>query len=323
MARYRLTIVSDIHYAGAAEKARAGYCSKSITNPLVFLPARFWQHFIWERDPLARSHLLDRFIAGAPAADLVIANGDYTCDTAFVGVSDAAAYQSAAECLRKLRDKFGERFHGTIGDHEFGKIGFGTSTGGLRLASYERTVGDLALAPFWRVTVGRYALIGVASSLIALPVFLPEALTEEREAWERLREQHMAEIRKGFGALESNQRVVLFCHDPSALPYLWREDAVRHRLAQVEHTIIGHLHSNLLVQPARLLAGIPTIRFLGPFARRVSTALGEARHWRPFKVRLCPALRGIQLLKDGGYYTVELDGNADEPARFQWHPLPR
>jgi hypothetical protein len=117
--------------------------------------------------------------------------------------------------------------------------------------------------------------------------------------------------------------VLLFCHDPSALSFLWREDAVRRRLGQVEQTIVGHLHSIFIWRVARLLTGVPRIGFLGPFARRVTTALREAKHWRPFRVRLCPALRGIELLKDGGYYTAEIHLDGDGPARFTWHPLAR
>ena len=54
----------------------------------------------------------------------------------------------------------------------------------------------------------------------------------------------------------------------------------------------------------------------------VRTALHEARLWRPFHVRLCSALAGIELLKDGGYCTIELDPEARHPARFRFHPLP-
>jgi hypothetical protein len=34
-------------------------------------------------------------------------------------------------------------------------------------------------------------------------------------------------------------------------------------------------------------------------------------------------LSGIELLNDGGYYTVLLDPEANRPARFNFHPLPR
>jgi hypothetical protein len=116
---------------------------------------------------------------------------------------------------------------------------------------------------------------------------------------------------------------LLFCHDPTALPFLWREEAVRRRLPQIEQTIVGHLHSNLILWKARLLAGMPSIRFLGHSVKRMSMALREARYWKPFRVRLCPALAGIELLKDGGFLTAELDADAHCPARFQFHRLGR
>jgi hypothetical protein len=74
---------------------------------------------------------------------------------------------------------------------------------------------------------------------------------------------------------------------------------------------------------ARMLAGMPPIGFLGHSVRRYSSALREAAYWRPFKVRLCPALAGIELLKDGGFYTAELDELASRPARFTFHALRR
>ena len=160
-------------------------------------------------------------------------------------------------------------------------------------------------------------MLGIVSSLVALPVFEAEILPAERPEWERLRAEHLAEIRRAFAALRPDQRVLLFCHDPTALPFLWREEAIRSRLPQIELTIIGHLHSNLVFWKSRLLAGMPPIRFLGHTVQRFSTALSEARRWRPFHVRLCPALAGIELLKEGGYCTIELDPEA-QPAR----PLP-
>jgi hypothetical protein len=38
-------------------------------------------------------------------------------------------------------------------------------------------------------------------------------------------------------------------------------------------------------------------------------------------VLLCPSLAGIQLLKDGGFYTAELELSAAQPPRFHFHPL--
>jgi hypothetical protein len=115
--------------------------------------------------------------------------------------------------------------------------------------------------------------------------------------------------------------VLLYCHDPTALPFLWRDETVRERISQIERTIIGHLHSNLVLFEARILSGMPPIHFLGHTARRMTTALSEGRHWRHFRVKLCPALAGTQLLKDGGFLTVELDPEARLPAKFRFHSL--
>jgi hypothetical protein len=319
-----LAILSDIHYASAAEQARGpDYEFRSVTNPLIRLLARTFRHFVWLHYPLKQNHLLDQFLERAGAADYVIANGDYSCDSAFVGVSDDAACQSAKECLGKLRHRFGGRFRANFGDHELGKLSLVGALGGMRLASYQRARRELGLEPFWQMAVGGHVLIGLTSSLVALPVFEPDTLPEEREEWSRLREEHMAEIRAAFSALNPRQRVLLLCHDPTALPFLWREEAVRLRLPQIEQTIIGHLHSNLLLWKSRLLAGLPPIRFLGHSAKRMSTALSEARHWKPFRVRLCPSLAGIELLKDGGFLTAELDATTPRPARFRVHRLAR
>jgi hypothetical protein len=222
-----------------------------------------------------------------------------------------------------LRGRFGAGLRATIGDHELGKLSFFGGRGGMRLGSYHRVRRELALEPFWRLELGRYVLIGVASPLIALPVYEPETLPEERPEWERLRREHLAEVRDAFAALRSGQRVLLFCHDPTALPFLWREEAVRARLSQLEQTLIGHLHSSLVFWKSRLLAGMPAIRFLGNSARRLTTSLREARFWKFFRVRLCPALAGIELLDDGGFLVLELDSDADKPVQFHRRPLPR
>ena len=159
--------------------------------------------------------------------------------------------------------------------------------------------------------------------MIALPAHQSDARPEEWEAWLKLREAHLAEIRAAFDQLQPQQRVILFCHDPTALPFLWREEIVRRRLPQIEQTIIGHLHTRLVLWKSRLLSGVPPVKFLGHTIRRLTSALHAAHHWWPFNVRLCPALSGIELLNDGGYYTVEIDPSAKQPAQFSFHLLPR
>jgi hypothetical protein len=319
-----LGILSDIHYAGAAEQARGSdYALREIANPLARLFARLYYRFIWLREPLKQNHLLDQFLARSVSFDYVIANGDYACNTALVGLSDAAACQSAGECLAKLRRQFGPNLRANFGDHELGKIGLVGGRGGMRLASWRCARQELGLQPFWQLEIGSYVLVGLASSLVALPVFEADTLPAERSEWEQLRAEHLAEIRQAFAALPPGRRVLLFCHDPTALPFLWREPEVRARLPQIEQTVIGHLHSNVVWWKSRLLAGMPAIGFLGHTVKRLSTALSEARHWRPFHVRLCPALAGTELFKGGGYCTAHLDPEAQHPLRFQFHRLRR
>ena len=325
MARqYTIGIVSDIHYAGAAEQARGNsYEFLGVNNPLYRMLARTYRYFIWLRYPMGHNRLLDVFLQRMDSPDYVIANGDFSCNSAFIGVSDDAACLSAQECLGKLRTKFGANFQASFGDHELGKLSFLGGQGGMRLASWHRARKELGLQPFWQVELGNYVLIGVASSLVALPVYEPDTLATELAGWEELRAQHLADIRRAFAGLKPEQRVLLFCHDPTALPFLWRDDTVRGKLPQVEQTIIGHLHSKLFFWNSRLLAGIPMIRSFGHTTRRLTTALREARYWRPFNVRLCPSLAGIELLKDGGFYTAELDAEARQPARFLFHHVAR
>lgn len=319
-----VAILSDLHYAGPAERARGGdYELRAIAHPVLRTAVHAYRHIVWMRHPLNHAPQLDRFLTEVGPADHVVANGDYSCDTGFVGVSDPAAGQSARECLGKIRARFNGGAWFTIGDHELGKLSFLGGAGGMRLASWWFAREQLQLQPFWQFNVGRYTLIGVTSSLIALPANQPDTLPEEWPEWLKLREAHLNEIRHAFDALQPDQRVIMFCHDPTALPFLWREEAVRQRLSQVEQTIIGHLHTRLILWKSRILSGIPPVRFLGHSVRKFTSALHEAHLWWPFKVRLCPAIAGIELLNDGGYYTMNIDPNAHRPARFTFHPLPR
>jgi hypothetical protein len=317
----RVAIVSDIHYASAAETARRDHVFAPITNPIRRWMVRHYRHWVWMRDPFAHNHLLDSFRAEAAATDLAVANGDYSCDSAYVGVADDASFDSARECLGRLRETFGGRLRAVIGDHELGKKMLAANEGGLRLASYRRTLEDLGVQPLWKVEFGAYLLLGITSTLVALPVFEAEALPAERESWRKLRAEHLEQIRRIFDAVRPGQRVLLFCHDPSALPFLAREAVIQSKLPQVERTIIGHLHSELVFRQTRWLAGMPRISFLGHTPLRLSSALREARHWTPFKPLLCPSIAGVQLLKDGGYYIAELDPDGHEPAKFELHRL--
>jgi hypothetical protein len=321
-AMIRVLVLSDTHFACEAERERRGHETGVIANPVLRAATRVFRNHFWLRDPFAHNHLLDAFLARAGEPDLVVANGDLSCDTRFVGLSDDAAFESARQCLAKLRQAFGSRLHVALGDHELGKMSLFGGRGGLRLASWDRAAAGLGLEPFWQREAGRYVLLGITSSLLALPVLEPEALPEERARWRELRAEHLNRIREVFGALRPDQRLLIFCHDPTALPFLGRETEVRARLGLVERTFIGHLHSNLILWKSRLLAGMPPIHFLGNSIRRMSTALSEGRRWKEFHVHLCPSLTGIQLLKDGGFLELRLDPTARQPVASRVHRLP-
>lgn len=322
--RVKIAILSDIHYAGAAEQARGqDYEARSIGNPLLRQLVWFYRHFIWMRNPLEQTPQLGRFLKDIGPVDFVVANGDYSCDSGFVGLSDPAALASAQECVSRLRAQFGDRIQFTMGDHELGKLSIFGGHGGMRLASWTHATETLGLPAFWKLHLENYLLLGVNSSLLALPAHQTDTLPEEWAPWLKLREAHLAEIRATFATLQPEQRVLLFCHDPTALPFLWREESVRRRLPQIEQTIIGHLHTRLVLWKSRLLSGLPPIRFLGHTVHKLTSALHEAHYWWPFRVRICPALSGIEMLNDGGYYVVEIDPAAKVPAQFNFHPLPR
>src|ERR1051325_6794788 len=109
---FTVAILSDIHYASSAEQARGeDYEFRGIKNSLLRRAAKTYRHWIWLRHPLGQNGQLDRFLGEVNDVDCVIANGDYSCDSAFVGLSDDAARESAKECVEKLHTKFGERFH--------------------------------------------------------------------------------------------------------------------------------------------------------------------------------------------------------------------
>jgi hypothetical protein len=312
-------ILSDPHYASAAERARVNFEMEGISNPLTRLALLIWRKLIWLRDPFAHNYLLDRLAERAGEPDLVVANGDYSCDSAFVGLSDPASRQSAEECLGKLRQRFGERLATVIGDHELGKSSLAGNRGGMRLESWRVTTDDLKIAPVWERRIGNHVLIAVTSTLVAMDVYEADSLPKEVAEWHRLRAEHIEQLRAVFERAQTNERIILFCHDPTALPFLAMEDFVQKKLQQIERTIIGHLHTPLVIWKTRILAGFPPIHFLGRGVRRISRGLHRARGWKPFKILLCPSLAGSQLLKDGGYYEMKL--RAGEPAEFARHRL--
>ena len=68
----RILILSDVHYASAAERARVNFELEGIENRLSRWLVWFWRRFIWLRDPFGHNYLLDRFLEGPGEADLVV-----------------------------------------------------------------------------------------------------------------------------------------------------------------------------------------------------------------------------------------------------------
>jgi hypothetical protein len=318
-----LTVVSDIHYAGPAEAAlghpRAGLGSSAWQNAFM----RAWDRWIWLHDPLGHNGLVEEFLARVPTVGRVVANGDFALDTAAVGMSDPAALASAQECLGKLRRGLGDRLRATIGDHELGKLTFVGGKGGLRLASWHATTGDLGLAPFWEERIGNLVLIGVTSSVVGLDLLRPDALAHEWSEWVQLRAAHQRAIGEAFSRLSADERVILFCHDPSALPFLREIPEVERNLARIERTVVGHLHSRIVFATCRVLAGVPRTALLGTTVQRWTAALNRVRAWRPFKPVLCPSLAGIELAGHGGWLELSLDAEAGKVTGVTVRPMPR
>ena len=318
----KLLVVSDPHWAGPAELPRRGYEARAMPHRMQRILAAAWRKGFWLADPMAHNDKLDRILALNPDPDLVVANGDYSVDSAFVGISDDAACDSAQRCLNALRAAYGERLLPVIGDHELGKHSLFGGVGGPRWESWLRLESRLSIPAWWQRDIGRHRLIAVPSTLVALPAFESELLPEEVPVWRAERQRVLSEIKAALNSLEADRRIILFCHDPSALPFLAEMPEVRNRLPQWESTIIGHLHSPAIARLATLLAGMPILRGLGSSVKRYSTALHRAQAWKEFRVRLCPSPTGVEALKDGGWLTAEWDPESPAPIPWRHHRLP-
>ncbi len=238
--------------------------------------------------------------------DWVIANGDYGGDHGGVGVSDDATFESAHGVIRAIRRRFRDRCRFVFGDHDLGKYSTLLRGGGIRLSSLERGEKRLGIPSFWHEVDEDFHLIGVNSSLFTLDQFLPEALVHEIPEWERRRTRHHEEVSQAFSSLPARARVLLFCHDPSALHTLSHLPAVRERLGQVERTIIGHLHSPGLLQLARLLPRKPGAwRPRYPVARIIAHGLEGVQSWAQFRPVVCPSTFGTGHHIRGGLLFIE------------------
>ncbi len=323
----RLSVISDIHVLGPSEHERARELVSDIGRQHGMFRA-LWRHFLhgarnrfWNWKPESRRACFMRALEDMHAyhPDWVIANGDYGGDAEGVGLSHENTYESAAGVITLMREIFPERCHFIFGDHDIGKYSTIMRQGGIRLASLDVGEQQLGIRSFWHERVDDIQLIGVNSSLITLDHFLPEALTEEVPEWRRRREEHEQRVAETFATLEQDARVILFCHDPSALGVLIRNPIIYDKVRHIELTVLGHLHEPRLLSVIQRLPKLPEWKPRYPVARIITEGLRSAQTWSLFKPIVCPSPFGTGHHLSGGLLYVEK--NADNKIVARRHRI--
>ena len=312
----RIAVISDFHVMGPRERASAQASYEALRddpNPM----RRRWRSGLhrvrrrfWNAHPEWREEAFLKALAQVQQydPDWVVANGDYGGDHGGVGVSDECTFESASGVIRAIRRRFRGRCRFIFGDHDLGKYSTLLRGGGIRLRSLELGEEHLGIPSFWHERDGEFHLIGINSSLFTLDQFLPEALAHEIPEWEKRRKRHHAEVSEAFSRLPPDARVLLFCHDPSALHVLSGLPEVRGRLGQIERTIIGHLHSPGLLRLARLVPRAPSRwRPRYPVARIIAHGLAGVGSWAQFNPVVCPSTFGTGHHIRGGLLFIEID----------------
>ncbi len=320
----RLAVISDFHVAGPKERVRSASSYHDIGNGLHPLK-RKWRRGLhrararlWNANPEWRSEAFLRALdcVSGYKPDWVIANGDYGSDQGGVGVSDEATFESASGVIRTIRRTFHQRCRFIFGDHDLGKYSTLLRSGGIRLKSLNLGEEVLGIPSFWHELDDGYHLIGINSSLFTLDLFLPEALAEEIPHWRERRARHIADVCETFSRIPSKGRVILFCHDPSALHALSELKPVRERLPQIDMTVIGHLHSPGLLKLARLVPQRASAwRPKYPVARIIAHGLKGVGSWKMFKPVVCPSTFGTGHHIRGGLLFVEKSASGPLVAR--------
>lgn len=321
----RLAVISDIHVLGPVEMARANESYVELAQQghawrrrwrrgLYRVRRRLWNgHLEWRHTAFLRA--LDEVEEFEP--EWIIANGDYGGDYGGIGLSDEATFDSAALVVKVIRDRFPRQSRFIFGDHDLGKFSTVLREGGIRLGSLEVGEQKLGIPSFWHEVDEDVHLIGVNSSLFTLDLFLPEALADEVPEWKRRRDEHIALVARALEGLPSSGRVVLFCHDPSALTALSQIPIVRRRMRQIELTVIGHLHSPTLLRLARYASRLSRLKLRYPVARIVAHGLEGARSWDLFHPVVCPSTFGTGHHLAGGLLFIEKDADGRLVARRQ------
>lgn len=309
----RVAVLSDVHVLGPGEErkerrvaaelgADRSAVSRGWRRALHRLRRRFWN---WHPAPREACFLraLDEIAARHP--DLVVANGDYGGDVGGIGLSDPATFASVAHVVEMIRATFPGRARFVFGDHEIGKYSTALQRGGIRLESLRRGEKEIGIASHWVERQGDFLLVGVHSTLLALDLFLPEALPSEVDGWVRRRDEHLAEVEHTFEGLPRGGRVILFCHDPSALSVLHERPAVRARLDRVACTVLGHLHTPKLLPLTRAAGRLTGWSPRYPVARIIARGAQGAGAWKAFRPVVCPSTFGTGHHFAGGVLLLE------------------
>ena len=308
----RIAVVSDLHVAGPGEHAETresvrllghgeGSVRRRFRRGLNRFRDRFWH---WQPESRAACFVqaLQHIYNYNP--DYLVANGDYAGDHSGMGLSDDHTYESVNHVVSLIREIFPERSRFNFGDHDIGKYNTVRRQGGIRLRSLERGL-ELGLESFWEIAHDNVLLIGVNSSLLTLELYLPEALPEEVDDWASRREAHVQQIVERFRGIEDGHRVILFSHDPSAMGLLSSLPEVRKRLSQIECTVVGHLHTPMLMGLTRMMRHVPVLKTNYPIARIVTHGARGAQDWKRFNPVVCPSTYGVGNHISGGILLIE------------------
>ncbi len=312
----RIAVISDIHVLGPGEHEKERAVREDMALGLGRSRAA-WRRFLhsmrmrfWNWVPESRYACFLKALQEIQDyhPDWVVANGDYGGDARGVGLSDESTYESAAGVITLMREIFSDRCRFNFGDHDIGKYNTALREGGIRLASLDLGEQKLGIRSFWHEQVDHLHLIGVNSSLITLDYFLPEALSEEIPEWKNRRRAHEEELIAAFSSLTGSDRVILFCHDPSALGILIQNPVIRENHARIELTVLGHLHEPRLLNLVQRLPKLPNWKPRYPVARIITEGIRSAKTWKYFNPIVCPSPFGTGNHLSGGLLFIEQAG---------------
>lgn len=314
----KVAVVSDLHVAGPGEHAETRESVRLLGHGEGRLRRRFRRGLNRVRDRFWHSHPESRAACFVQALqhiynygpDMLIANGDYAGDHSGMGLSDDHTYESVNHVVSLIREIFPERSRFNFGDHDIGKYNTVRRQGGIRLRSLERGV-DLGLESFWEIPCDNYLLMGVNSSLLTLELYLPEALPEEIDAWTAHREAHVQQIVERLRVIDEGSRIILFSHDPSAMGLLSTLPEIRARWPQIACTVVGHLHTPMLMGLTRMMRHVPVLKTNYPIARIVTHGARGAQDWKRFNPVVCPSTYGVGHHISGGILFLEADGRGE------------